>query len=136
MQVYPAVLQYLGRGGGNILSIAWFAMIFLLGIDSLFSHVEASATVLTDTPRFRHLRKDIVVAVICGMGLLVSLAFATDIGHALIDSFDHYVINYGLFFTGALEAYTVSWVWGWEDVAKKCGRMCASTHSFDRLMTN
>lgn len=103
----------------------WFAMIFLLGIDSLFSHIEAAATVVTDTPRFRHLHKELVAAVMCGLGFLVSLAFASDIGHALIDLFDHYVINYGLLFTGALEAYTVSWVWGWEETAKKCGRLCA-----------
>jgi neurotransmitter:Na+ symporter, NSS family len=125
--VYPAALQYLGRGSANILSIIWFAMIFLLGIDSLFSQVEATATVLTDTPRLRHHSKEMVSALICGLALMVSLAFASNIGLALIDSFDHYVINYALLFTGFLEAYTVSWVWGWGELSRKCGYTCAST---------
>ena len=84
-------------------------MLFLLGIDTLFAHIEAAATVLTDTPRFRHVRKESVAAMVCALGFVVSLAFASSIGHALIDTFDHYVVSYGLFFTGALEAYTVSW---------------------------
>ena len=123
--MYPAALQYLGRGGANILACMWFAMLFLLGIDTLFAHIEGSATVLTDTPRFRHFRKDVVAALVCSLGFLVSLAFASDIGHALIETFDHYVISYGMFFTGALEAYTVSWVWGWQDISRKCGYLCA-----------
>lgn len=100
-------------------------MLFLLGIDTLFAHIEAAATVLTDTPRFRHVRKESVAAMVCALGFVVSLAFASSIGHALIDTFDHYVVSYGLFFTGALEAYTVSWVWGWQDIVKKCGYLCA-----------
>lgn len=125
MQIYPAALQYIGRGGGNILSCMWFAMLFLLGIDSIFSVMEAAATVFTDTPRFRHVRKELVAALLCFGVFLLSLTFATDIGMGLIDAFDHYVINYCLFFTGALEAYVVSWVWGWPEIVKKCGWTCA-----------
>jgi SNF family Na+-dependent transporter len=121
VQVYPASLQYLGRGGANILSVMWFAMLFLLGIDTLFAHVEATATAFTDTPRFRHVRKDVVAALACAASFLMSLAFASDLGHGMIDAFDHYVINYGMFFTGALEAYTVAWIWGWQEISTKCG---------------
>ena len=57
LQVYPAALQFISKGGANILSILWFGMLWLLGIDSMFALVEGVATVITDTPRFRHLSK-------------------------------------------------------------------------------
>lgn len=128
--MYPAALQYQNRGWANILAVLWFSMVFLLGIDSLFSHVEGLATVLTDTPRFRHVRKSTVAAMVCGIGLVGSIAFASDIGHALIESFDHYTINFGLFFIAILESYTVSWVWGWEETSRKCGRLYDSPKPF------
>jgi hypothetical protein len=40
VQVYPATMQYLDKGSANLLSILWFAMLFLLGIDSMFAMVE------------------------------------------------------------------------------------------------
>ena len=126
MQVYPASLQYLSKGGANILSIMWFGMLFLLGIDSMFAMVEGVATVLTDTPRFRHVRKETVAAVKCVLGFLGSIAFISDIGFDLLDAFDHYIINYGLFLTGALEAYVVSWVWGFYEIEQKCGWRCGA----------
>jgi SNF family Na+-dependent transporter len=99
----------------------WFMMLFLLGVDTVFAQVEATVTAFTDTPRFRHMRKDAVVAMVCAAGFLMSLAFASNIGHGLIDAFDHYLTNYGMFLAGALEAYTVAWIWGWQEISKKCG---------------
>ena len=57
VQVYPATMQYLTKGGANVLSLMWFGVLWLLGIDSMFAMVEGVATVITDTPRFKHLRK-------------------------------------------------------------------------------
>ena len=124
MQVYPGALQFLSRGGANILAILWFGTLFLLGIDSMFALVEGIATVITDTPRFHHLRKETVAAVMCAAGFVGSVGFVSDIGRPLLDAVDHYVVNYGLFVTGALEALTVSWVWGWRETEEKCGRTC------------
>ena len=106
-----------------MLSIMWFGLLWLLGIDSMFAMVEGVATVITDTPRFRHLRKEFVAGVACALGFVASLAFASDIGLPLLDVFDHYIINYGLFVTGALEAFAVSWVWGWKETKEKLGFM-------------
>ena len=126
MQVYPAALQFLSKGAANVLSIMWFGMLWLLGIDSMFALVEGVSTVITDTPRFRHLRKETVAGVACVLGFVGSIAFASDIGRPLLDVFDHYIINYGLFVTGSLEALTVSWIWGWQETKEKCGRACDS----------
>lgn len=123
--MYPAALQFLSRGAGNVLSIMWFSMLWLLGIDSMFALVEGLATVITDTPRFRHVRKEKVAAIACILGFIGSIAFASDIGRPLLDVFDHYIINYGLFVTGSLEALTVSWIWGFKETREKCGRACA-----------
>jgi hypothetical protein len=40
MQIYPAAMQYFDKGSANILSVLWFLMLSLLGIDSLFAMVE------------------------------------------------------------------------------------------------
>jgi SNF family Na+-dependent transporter len=103
-------MQYLGKGSGNILSIVWFGTLFLLGIDSMFAIVEGISTIITDTPRFAHIAKESVALWMCILGFLCSVAFVTDIGYYLVDTFDHYLLNYGLIAVGAMEAYTVAWV--------------------------
>ena len=124
--MYPVALQFLSRGAANIVAALWFLMLFLLGIDSMFALVEGIATVITDTPRFRHLRKETMAGVTCALGFIGSVAFASDIGRPLLIVFDHYIVNYGLFVTGSLEALTVSWIWGFRETKEKCGRACAS----------
>jgi Sodium:neurotransmitter symporter family len=47
--------------------------------------VEGVATVLTDTPRFRHVRREQVAFYTCLLGFLVSISMVTDIGLALLD---------------------------------------------------
>lgn len=81
-QVYPATMQFVGKGGANVLSILWFFTLWLLGIDSMFAMVEGVATVITDTPRFCHLRKETVAMWTCMLGFICSIAFITDIGCA------------------------------------------------------
>jgi SNF family Na+-dependent transporter len=83
-------MQFLGRGGANVLSIMWFGTLWLLGIDSMFAMVEGVATVITDTPRFCHLKKEKVALWTCILGFLGSLVFVSDIGFYLLDAFDHY----------------------------------------------
>jgi SNF family Na+-dependent transporter len=46
-------MQYLGKAGGNILSIMRFGTLFLLGVDSMFAMVESLASVIIDTPHFK-----------------------------------------------------------------------------------
>jgi SNF family Na+-dependent transporter len=118
-------MQYLGKPGGNILSIMWFGTLFLLGVDSMFAMVEGVATVITDTPRFRHLRKESVALWTCMLGFLCSIVFVSDIGFALLDVFDHYILTFGLMLTGAVESFVVTWVWGWPEIRYRCGWMCA-----------
>eukprot|EP00892_Ulva_mutabilis_P009294 jgi/Ulvmu1/6737/UM030_0072.1 len=123
--VYPAAMQFMSRGAGTVLSVLWFGTLFMLGIDSMFALVEGVSTVVTDTPRFRHLRKEAVAAAMCAVGFVGSVGFVSDIGRPLLGAVDHYIVNYGLFVTGALEAVAVSWVWGYRETKQKCGRASA-----------
>ena len=120
-------MQFLGSGGGNVFSILWFGTLYLLGIDTLFAMVEGIATIITDTPRFNHLRKELVAGITCVIGFLISVAFITDVGFHLVDAFDHYFLNYGLMVVGAIEAYTIAWVWAWPEMAGRTGSTCASS---------
>lgn len=53
------------------------------------------ATIITDTPRFSHVRKERVALWACLLGFFCSVAFITDIGSFLFDIFDHFLLNYG-----------------------------------------
>ena len=53
------------------------------------------ATIITDTPRFSHIRKERVALWACLLGFFCSVAFITDIGSFLFDIFDHFLLNYG-----------------------------------------
>ena len=60
----------------------------------------------------------------CVIGFLASIIFISDIGFAMLDVFDHYILNFALMLTGALEAYVVAWVWGWQEIRYRCGFKC------------
>ena len=57
-----------------------FVNLFLLGIDSAFSIVEALVTCVQDTERFRHTKKWKIAAIFCIGGYFLSLLYATDAG--------------------------------------------------------
>ena len=51
-----------------------------------------------------------VVSLICGLGFVVSIAFATRAGLYLLDIIDNFVNNYGIVVIGLLEAFVIGWI--------------------------
>ena len=51
-----------------------------------------------------------VVSLICGVGFIVSIAFATRAGVYLLDIIDNFVNNYGIVVIGLLEAFVIGWI--------------------------
>jgi SNF family Na+-dependent transporter len=126
VQVYPATLQYLGKGTANIMSIFWFGTLATLGIDSLFAMVEGVVTLLTDTRRLAHYSRETVALWVCMLGFMGSTIYVSEISRYFLDIVEHYVLNYTLIFVGALQAYAVSWVWGWPECQARTGTLCAT----------
>jgi len=76
--------------------------LFLLGVDSAFSMVEAVATVLHDTKTFAKVNRTLMAFILCLIGLAVSALFCTNWGFVLFDCIDHYLGNYLLLLVGIL----------------------------------
>lgn len=115
---WPVVLGSLPGG------IHWirllFVNLFLLGIDSAFSFIEALVTCAQDTAKFRNTPKWLITAVFCGVGFLLSLLYATDAGLNFLDVVDWYV-NFVMLFVGFLECFTVGWIYGIEEKLDQFG---------------
>jgi len=93
--------------GASFFAVLFFLALVTLGIDSLFSLVEAIATLFYDF--FPYARKKMVVFFICFVSFLGSLVFATSAGIYYIDITDHFITTYGLVLMGLLQALVIGW---------------------------
>lgn len=83
--------------------------LFLLGIDSAFSMVEATSTVITDLDTLKHVPRSLIAFLICFAGFLFSIPFCTNWGFILFDVIDHYLCTYLLFLVGIFQCFGVGW---------------------------
>lgn len=97
-----------------------FIALFLLGIDSAFSFVEAVTTVIHDTVVFQNARRAIVTGVVCLLSFLCALLFASDAGLLFLDATDFY-INFMLLLVGLAECFVVGWAYGLKEQIKHAG---------------
>ncbi len=108
---YPAAISKMAALGGfwpPVIGVLFFVMLLTLGIDSLFSLIEAVVTGLRD--RFPWIERWMVAAALCGLGFVVGGAvFASRAGLAWLDLFDHWTCNYGLVLVGLLECVLVGY---------------------------
>jgi len=120
-KVFPAVLLTFEAAG--FFSFLFFFMLFLLGIDSAFSMIEACTTVICDTDfaRKNGLTKAWVSLVLCIGGFLIAVAFCTDVGPYHMDLFDDYVNTKGMIFVGIMEAFSLGWVYQQEKQCEMVG---------------
>ncbi|MDX9703361.1 MAG: sodium-dependent transporter [Candidatus Auribacterota bacterium] len=91
----------------SIFGICFFSVLFLAGISSGISLIEAFSCALRD--KFGWDRKK-VVSVICLLGFLGSLIFTTRGGLHIIDIVDHFITHYALILGGIIECYIVGWL--------------------------
>ena len=96
--------------GAIIFSIIFFLMLITLAIDSLFSLVEAIATLFED--HFPNVRKEMIVFFVCFVCLIGGLIFTTTAGIYYLDIADHFITNYGLVLIGLLQTIAVGWFYG------------------------
>ncbi len=101
------LLPGVGQMGANIFSIFFFLSLFALAIDSAFSIVEALLTTLKD--KFGYHREQSFAGVVCLVGFLISLIYATSSGLRFLEFIDQYVIFYLMVIIGLLQCIAVGW---------------------------
>jgi NSS family neurotransmitter:Na+ symporter len=90
----------------EVFGIIFFSALVIAGISSGISLIEAFSRAITD--KF-NLNRRTVVDVLCIIGFLGSLIFATGAGLYWLDIVDHYINQYGLVLAGILECLVVGW---------------------------
>jgi len=90
----------------NLFGVLFFTALFLAGLSSAISLVEAFACAVTDKFNFKRTK---VVTISCLFGFLGSIVFTTRAGLFWLDIVDHFLTNYGLIFAGILECIAVGW---------------------------
>ena len=90
--------------------------LFTLGIDSSFSMLEATATVMADAPAFKEMPRKLLALVLCILGAISSIAFSYNWGFTYFDVVDHYLNVYLMLLIGVLETMGVGWVYEASDI--------------------
>ncbi len=104
--VFPKVFSMMGVWG-NILGVLFFACLVFAGLTSSVSLVEAVTAPIIDKTGWARKK---VVTIICIVGFVVSIAFATNAGLYLLDIIDNFINNYGIVVVGLLEAFVIGWI--------------------------
>lgn len=112
MGTWPVIFGTL-PGGDHWVRLLFFDL-FLLGIDSAFSILEAPITVLKDWIHLESTAKWKIVLGCSLSGFFLSWIYATDAGLLFLDTIDYY-INFVLLLIGLFETFAAGWVFGLEE---------------------
>lgn len=97
-----------------VFAVCFFVMLVTLGVDSAFSLVEAVSTVIHD--RYPNIRKQDITLYVCVCGFVSGIVFATSAGLYYLDITNYFITTYGLVIVGLLEALTIGWLYGAENL--------------------
>lgn len=93
----------------ELFGLLFFGALFMAGISSSISLIEAFTTALQDKLGFARER---IVTPLCLLGFALSCLFTMDNGLYWLDIVDHFITNYGLTAVVALECVVVGWFFG------------------------
>jgi len=114
---YPAAIELMP--GPNVWAFVLGVTLFTLGIDSSFSMLEATATVMADAPAFKEMPRKLLALILCVLGAISSIAFSFNWGFTYFDVVDHYLNVYLMLLIGVLETAGVGWVYEAEEICSK-----------------
>jgi NSS family neurotransmitter:Na+ symporter len=103
---YPTAISLLPWGAA-IVGIMFFLMLFLLGIDSAFAHVEAVSLAFKEAG-YKYRRVVLVVVVIM---TLLAVFFATGGGYHWLWIIDHFLNEIGLVLVGICECFIIGYIY-------------------------
>ena len=106
--VYPAAITVL-FGAGNtalnsIVGILFYCSLAMMALQSSVSMIEAVANPLSE--KFS-LNKKKIVGVICAVGAVVSILFATPVASAVLDIADHFLNYFNILILGVAECLVI-----------------------------
>lgn len=104
---YPTAIDTMDAS--NFWALLLGLTLFMLGIDSSFSAIEATSTVICDTAWSGKAPRMFIAFVLCVLGFLGSLPFCCNWGFILFDVVDHYMCAYLLIMIGILQAFGCGW---------------------------
>jgi NSS family neurotransmitter:Na+ symporter len=102
---YPKAVSLMP--GGNIFGAIFFLCLFVAGISSSISILEAFTSAIVD--KFGYARRS-VVSITSVIGFLGSIVFTTNAGLFWLDIVDHFLTHYGLVMVGVFECIVVAWI--------------------------
>lgn len=111
---FPTAIDYFAYPNVWIFILA--VVLFTLGLDSAFSMVEATATVITDTPTGEKIPRKLIALVLCAAGSVFSFAFCFNWGFTYFDVVDHYLSVYLLLLLGIFQCFGAGWMYDIEGV--------------------
>lgn len=86
----------------NLWAVILGLTLFMLGIDSSFSAIEATSTVICDTDWGKKVPRMFIAFVLCLFGFVCSIPFCFNFGFRLFDVADHFLNSYLLLVIGIL----------------------------------
>ena len=114
---YPTAIDTMS--GSNFWAFLLGLTLFLLGIDSSFSAIEATSTVICDTAWKGKAPRMFIAFVLCLIGFLGSMPFCCNWGFILFDVVDHYLCAYLLLMIGILQALGCGWFFDFKQTSEK-----------------
>jgi len=110
---YPTAIETppYSNGWSILLSLT----LFTLGIDSAFSMLEATSTVISDTEWGQTLPKWKIALFLSILGACISTIFCSTWGFTFFDCVDHYLVNYTCLLCGILQCFGACWMFKFGD---------------------
>jgi len=105
---YPAAAETMPAS--NFWTAILGLTLFLLGIDTAFSLVEAISTVVYDVAWGKKVPRKLTALIICVVGWCFSLLFASSWGYTYFDVVDRYISVYLMFVLGIMQCFGAGWM--------------------------
>lgn len=133
-QVFPYGLSKLA--GKKFWCALFFLMLFTLGVDSAFSLVEASTTVVGDSQVAQRMKwsKSGISMFMCMLLFFVGTLFTTDTGLGWLDIVDYYVNSFCLLLVGFFECIATGWVYKYEEQVSHVGWKSIFTYNIGSML--
>jgi len=116
---FPAACETMS--GSNFWAGILGLTLFMLGIDSAFSMVEAISTVIYDTSWGAQVPRKLSALILCFISFLFSILFCFSFGYTYFDVIDRYIAVYLMFILGIGECFGAAWMFGREELMTRPG---------------
>jgi NSS family neurotransmitter:Na+ symporter len=103
---YPTAISLLPVAA-SIFGIIFYIALLTFGIDSAFSMIEPMISSVNNKWK---ISKGKATAIMCSIGFLASLIFATGSGLYWLDIVDHFIANFGLVIVGLIECIVLGYL--------------------------